>query len=146
MANVLTLLGKALLGPGGPGGRVIWTFKCVLSGSYVQGAAIGVPGETLAFNSALNPLKLARPKIPAGPPAARLPATDECEVINTLGGFTARLEQNAASPTPQNFALRIFQAGSGAVQPAELTAGAYPAALTDSNGFVIQVTAPLRYN
>jgi hypothetical protein len=145
VANVLTLTGKAGQGLGGPGGRMIFTFRCVLSGSYVQGAAIGVPGETLSFNTAANPNKLSRPKLP-GAPAGRLPGTNDCEVLNTLGGFTARVEQAATSPTQANFALRIFQAGSGAAQPAELTAGAYPAALTDANGFVIQVSVPIRYN
>lgn len=145
MANVLTLTNKSLQGVGGPGGKMIFTFRCVLSGSYVQGGGIGLPGETLAFNSAANPNKLARPKLP-GSPAGRLPGTNDFEVMNTLGGFTARVEQAAANPTQQNFALRIFQAGSGAAQPAELTAGAYPAALTDPNGFVINVIVPIRYN
>lgn len=121
-----------------------WEFFCQLSGSYVQGGAAGIPGETLNFNAALNPGKLGRAKIPSAP-AGRLPDFDDLEVINTLQGYQAVIERNATLPTPANFVLRIFTAGSGAAAPVELSAGAYPAALT-AKPVVIIVTAPSRYN
>lgn len=140
MANQLTLNEK----PQSISNVATWEFLCQLSGSYVQGAAVGVPGETLNFNAALNPNKLERAKIPAAP-AGRLPAFDDIEVVNTMQGYQAVVERNATLPTPANFVLRIFTAGSGNAAPVELSAGAYPAALT-ANAIVIIVTAPSRYN
>lgn len=126
--------------------KVIWKFSCTLSGSYAQGGAVGTPGETLNFNGAANPFKLARPKIP-GSPAGRLPANSDCQVTKVPAGYSATLERNASSPTPANFALRIFTAGSGAAAPAELGAGAYPAALSgDLLGITMEISAPLKYN
>lgn len=141
MANVLTFLNRRLNMPT----TVTKRFKCVLSGSYVNGGAIGVAGEVLSFNTALNPQIASRTKIPAGPPAARLPANTDIEVANVPNGYLAQVEQNAVLPTPNNFILRIFAAGSGNAAPVELSAGAYPAALT-SAPLVIEVNMPAKFN
>lgn len=140
MANVLTLNEK----PVSLSNVAQWEFFCQLSGSYVQGGAQGVPGETLNFNGALNPSKFERAKIPSAP-AGRLPDFDDIEVVNTLQGYQAVVERNATLPTAANFVLRIFTAGSGAAAPVELSAGAYPAGLT-AKPVVIVVTSPSRYN
>lgn len=139
MANVLTLVSKIILPH-----QVQWNFSCLLSGSYVSSNnTIGTPGETLNFNAALNPYKLGRPKIPAGPPAARLPTAQQCEVTNTINGFAGIVEPNATLPTPANFVLRLYTSGG-----TEMTAQAYSSsgALLLTEPFLIQITAPLRYN
>jgi hypothetical protein len=126
---------------------VIWEFLITLTGTYPnQSGAIGTPGETVNFNGASNPNKLARPKIPAGPPAARLPQTSDIKVLNAPAGYDAVVEQNAANPTPANFAMRVFAAGSGNAAPQELGTGAnYPATFANEP-WVVHVYAPLKYN
>lgn len=140
MANVLTFLNRRLNMPT----TVTKRFKCVLSGSYVQGLAIGVPGETLSFNTALNPGLAPRTKLPVSP-GGKLPSNTDIEVAGVPNGYSAQVEQNAVAPTANNYALRIFAAGSGAAAPVELAAGAYPAALTGAP-IIIEVNVPAKYN
>lgn len=140
MANALAFIGKRLY----IGANVVKRFTCTLSGNYAQGLAIGVAGETLAFNSASNTGKRARPRIPNGGPTGALPANTDVEVTQVPNGYSAQVEQNAVSPTAQNYVLRIFAAGSGNAAPVELGAGAYPAALTGAP-LEIEVTMPSKY-
>jgi hypothetical protein len=94
MANTLTLVSKLILPH-----AIQWNFTCLLSGSYTSSSnTIGTPGETLNFNAAANPYKLARPKIPAGPPAGRLPTALQVEVTNAVNGFNGICEPNATLP------------------------------------------------
>ena len=146
MANALALVRKRIIK-----NFVIWEFTCTLSGSYTaSGGVTGTPGETLNFNAATNTYKLARPKIPGlvNGSTSQLPKTGDIEVVSIPGGFTAQVEQNAVSPTPANYALRIFAGGSGAAAPAELTTATYAsqAPLILAEPIVIQVTAPLKFN
>lgn len=138
MANTLTLINKKR---SAGDNRVRFTFKCVVSGAYAQGGSIGTPGETLSFNTALNPTYIARPKLP-GAPAGKLPANSDIRITRCPDGYDALVEQNAASPTQANYALRIFGSGN-----TELGTGAYAAGLTaDTTGFLIDVDVPLKYN
>lgn len=141
MANVLTFIGRKLNMPT----TVTKRFSCQLSGSYTQGGGIGIPGEVLSFNTAAYTGRPARIKIPAGPPAGNLPLNTDFEVVSVPTGYSAQVERNATAPTPNNFVLRIFAAGSGNAAPVELSAGAYPAALT-SAPLVIEVLLPAKYN
>lgn len=137
MANALTLVGKTILPH-----EVVWRFTCQLSGSYTNSGAVGnvgTAGETLNFNGAANPNKLARPKIPSGPPAARLPLSSDIKLFLPLG-YDGEVEQNAVAPTPANFILRLFTTAG-----TELGNGGYSAALA-AYPFLIEVRAPLRYN
>jgi len=140
MANVLTFIGRKLNMPT----TVTKRFSCLLSGNYAQGLAIGVPGETLSFNTAKNPNFAARTKLPSSPGGV-LPATTDFEVVTCPNGYSAQVEKNAVAPTPNNYVLRIFAAGSGNAAPVELGAGAYPAALTGAP-IVIEVSMPAKYN
>lgn len=136
MANALAFIGKRIQ----ISNRIIKRFTCTLSGSYVQGLAIGVAGETLAFNSATNTVKGARPKIPNGGATGQLvPATD-IEVSAVPNGYAAQVELNAVSPTAANYVMRIFSSSG-----TELAAGAYPAGLTGAP-MVIEVAVPTKYN
>lgn len=141
MANALSFLGRRLF----LGTTVVKRFKCTLSGNYTSGGAIGVAGEILAFNSAANPNKAARIKIPNGGVTGQLPPNTDFEVTSVPNGYSAQVEQNATLPTAQNMILRIFAAGSGNAAPVELSAGAYPAALTGAP-IEIEVTIPSKYN
>lgn len=136
MANSVVLNRKIILK-----GFAIWEFLITLSGNYVNsGGVVGTPGESVNFNGATNPNMLARPKIPAGPPAGRLPATSDCNVMNAVAGFDAVVEQNAVNPTPANFAMRLFSSGGN-----EMAAGAYSAA-QKAEPYIVHVYAPLKYN
>ena len=141
MANTLTLVKKIILPH-----AAVFQFSCLLSGNYASsGGAIGVPGETLNFNGAANPNKIARPKIPTvmNGSLAALPATVDCEVMNSVGGFSGVVERNAVSPTAANFVLRLFTSGG-----TEMTAQAYNNSSANLlvEPFQIQITVPLRYN
>lgn len=125
---------------------IVKRYKVTLSGSYVNGGAIGTPGETLDFTSISNPGYASRVRLP-GPTGAPLQPNTSFKVI-CPGGFTAQVEQNAASPTNKNYALRIFGGGSGNAEPAELASGTYAsvgAALTASP-LIIEVVVPAKYN
>ena len=142
MANTITFLNKRRAA-----GDNIETFryKLALSGSYVNGGAIGTPGETLNFTSILNPSYAARPRLP-GPTGAPLTPNTRFRVI-CPGGFTGQVEQNATAPTNANYALRLFGGGSGNAQPTELSSGTYAsvgAALTASP-IIIEVDIPQKY-
>lgn len=141
MANVLTFLGSDRA----PGPFYIKRYQCVVSGSYVNGGAIGVPGETLSFNTSVNTALRARAKLPANG-AGRLPANADFRVVRNPEGYVGQIERNATSPTPNNFAMRIFAAGSGAANPVEIASGAYLAALiADPTGFIIEVRVAQKY-
>lgn len=136
MANTIVLNKKYLLPH-----VVIWEFLVTLSANYVSSNnTIGTPGETLNFNGASNPNYIARPKIPAGPPAGRLPGNNDVKVLNAVDGYDAIVEQNAANPTPANYVMRIFSSGN-----TELGAGAYSAA-QKAEPYIVQVSAPLKFN
>lgn len=142
MANALTYLRSDR----GVATYVSKVFTCALSANYANGGAIGVPGETLSFNTATVNGKPARPRIPnvLNNSTTPLPKNTDFEVF-TPNGYSAQVEQNAASPTAANYALRIFAAGSGNAAPVELASGAYPAALTAAP-IVIKVRIPLKYD
>jgi hypothetical protein len=143
MAGTLTLNNKYVLPH-----AVIWEFLFQpTAGNYTNGGAVGTAGETLNFNAALNPKKLARPKIPSviNGSTSALPKATDIKVENVVAGYTAIVEQNAVAPTASNFVLRIFAAGSGGTIPVELGTVAYTAPQL-LEPFVIQVAAPLRYN
>jgi hypothetical protein len=142
MANLLTYLRKQL----NVGTSIEKVFTCALSGNYANGGAIGVPGETLAFNLAAYTGRPARRFLPStqNGSTANLPKNTDFEVF-TPNGYTSQVEQNAANPTANNYALRIFVAGSGNAAPVELASGAYPAALTAAP-IVIKVRVPLKYD
>jgi hypothetical protein len=142
MANVITFLGNRILPR-----EVIKRFSVTFSGNYANGGAVGVPGETLNFNAALNPNKLARPKIPAGPPAARLPLPTSTETPANANGYTFQVEPNAVAPTPANFVGRFFAGGSGAANPAELASASYASyGITATTTFVVEFAVPAKYN
>lgn len=142
MANLLTYLRKEL----GAGTDPKKVFTCLLSGNYANGGAIGVPGEVLAFNSAAYTGRPARRFLPStvNGSTSALPKNTDFEVL-VPDGFSAQVEQNAANPTANNFALRVFVAGSGNADPVELATGAYPAGLTAAP-IVIKVRVPLKYD
>lgn len=144
MANTLTLLRKKRAA----GSNVVtYVFQCVLSGSYVSGGAIGTAGETLNFNSASNPRFLNRPKLPTAP-SASIPAATDIRITRVPGGFDAQIEKNAVLPTPSNYVLRLFGAGSGAAVPAELASGTYASVgplLVEATGLVIEVDVPSKF-
>ena len=122
-------------------------FTCAVSGSYAQGAAIGVAGETLNFTTAANPGYAARTKLPGvlNGSLGALPANTDFSV-DPLYGFTFQIERNAVSPNANNFVMRIFdtdgtECSSGtyaSVAAALVAAGAQP--------IVIKVRIPLKYD
>jgi hypothetical protein len=63
MANTIKFLGRRLGMSGSPG---VKRYAITVTGSYVQGAAVGVAGETLNFNAASNLGYRSRPRIPNG--------------------------------------------------------------------------------
>ena len=136
MSAQLTFLGNSV----GPH-EVVKRFSCQLAANYTNSGGagnVGTPGETISFNTALNPKFAARPRIPAGPPAARLPLNTDIKCYLPQG-YDAVVEMNAVAPTPNNYVLRIFTTSA-----TELAAGAYPAALL-LEPFLIEVRVPLRY-
>jgi hypothetical protein len=143
MANTLTFLGVYHNMPG----TAIKRYACTLSGSYANGGAVGTPGETLSFNTALNPNKLARPKlVGATPGSGRIPsvANGDFQVVNAPTGIIAQIENNAVSVggvvsvLPSNMVMRLFGGGSGAAEPAELASATYASyGLTLTNAIII---------
>jgi hypothetical protein len=144
MANVLTLLRKKRAA----GSNIItYVFQCVLSGSYVNGGAIGVAGEILNFNAAANPKFISRPKLPTAPSGKSPDATD-IRITRLPGGFDGQVEKNAVAPTPSNYIMRLYGAGSGAALPAELASNTYAnvgPALVEAAGIVIEVDVPSKF-
>ena len=143
MANTLTYLRKKK----SVGNYVTKVFQCALSLSYANGGAIGTPGETLAFNSALVPSYPERPRIPSTilGSTQQLPPNSAIRV-GPYSGFTFQVEQNATNPTAQNYALRIF-----ASDGTELSSGTYasvaPALVAAGfKGLTIEVDVPLKYD
>jgi len=141
MSNMLTFLGKQK----GAGSQVVKQYTCALSGSYANGGAIGVAGETLNFATALNPKYAARTKLPGAinGSIANLPA-NTAFTVPPLYGFTFAVERNAVSPNTTNYVLRIF-----ASDGTELASGTYAsvaAALVaaGAQAIVINVTVPLK--
>lgn len=120
MANALAFIGKRI----GVSNYIVKRFTATLSGSYANGGAIGVAGETITFNKASNTGYRARPKLPSGGAAGTLLATADFDVT-VQNGYTAQIEQNAAAPNANNYILRIFYGGSGNANPAELANGTY---------------------
>jgi hypothetical protein len=144
MANVLTYLRKR---KAAGDNFITKVFQCALSGSYLNGGAIGTPGETLNFSTALNPAYADRAKIPStlNGSTTSLPPNSAFRVL-PYSGFTFQVEQNAASPTNANYALRIF-----ASDGTELSSGTYAsvaAALTAAGfkGLTIEVDVPQKYD
>lgn len=142
MAVVITFLGNRILPR-----AVIKRYSIKFTtGSYVNGGAVGVPGETLNFNTALNPGFLSRPKLPTGPPAARLPTASDIETPNNVNGYTLQVEANATNPTPANFVGRLFAAGSGNANPVELAAASYASYGLTNAVFVVEFAVPAKYD
>lgn len=138
MSNVLSIIHKK---KAAGDNKLTFVFQCKLSGAYVKGGAVGVPGETLSFNTALNPGYISRPKIPNAP-AGRLPANADIRVVRAPDGYDALVEQNATSPTPNNFVMRLFSSGD-----TEIASGNYAAGVTgDTTGFIIEIDVPQKYD
>ena len=105
-ANTLTWLSNAHAA----GDNFVWKiYSVALSGSYVQGGAIGVKGEVLNFQTPLNPGYGARTKLPGVIRLAEfhrrttantdaLPASSAFEVPPVYG-YEFQIEQNAVNPT-----------------------------------------------
>lgn len=140
MAGTLTIIHKRKV----LGNKIPFVFQFIPSGSYLNSGAIGsvgVAGEVLAFNNALNPAKIARPKIPSGVTATLL-ATADFTIESIPAGYTARVEKNAANPTANNYILRFFTAAG-----TELSSAPYPAALSgDATGVIIVAQVPYKYD
>lgn len=115
-------------------------FSVTVSGSYTQSSGIGTPGETLAMNSASVSGKPARPKLPStmNGSTANLVPNSAIRVVRGPAGYDALVEQNATSPTAQNYVLRIFASGGS-----ELSSGGYPGAVSgDTTGFIVEFDVP----
>lgn len=141
MANQLTFLRKK---KAAGDSYITKVFQCALSASYVQSSGIGTAGETLNFNAALNPGYAARTKLPGvilGSTDALPPNT--AFRVTPYSGFTAQVEQNATSPTPNNYVLRIF-----ASDGTELASGTYASVAPDLllAPLVIEVDVPQKYD
>jgi hypothetical protein len=95
-------------------------FTFVPSGNYTAGGAIGVAGETLNFETALNPTGLRRHTL------GGTFDVNDFEVYRCPSGYDAVLEANAVNPGFTNVVLRFFTSGG-----TELTGAptAYPAGL-----------------
>lgn len=138
MSATLTLLRKKR----GVKTTITYEYQCVLSGSYTNSGAVGnvgTPGETLNFAAALNPNKIARPKLPSGP-AGKLPANTDFRITRIPAGYDGQVEQNATAPTTANFVLRLFTTAA-----TELSGAGYPAGLTEATGLIIEVDVPSKY-
>lgn len=139
MSNTVTIVDKY---KAAGGNKVVKVFKILVSGSYLTSTTIGVAGETINFNAALNPNKIARPKIPStilGSTANLVPSS-QIKVVRAPDGYDAIIEQNAVSPTGSNYVMRIFTSGDTA-----LGSGAYAAGVTaDTTGFIVEVVVPLK--
>jgi hypothetical protein len=140
MSNTITYLRSKRAA----GGIVTKVFSVTVSGSYTQSSGIGTPGETLAMNSAAVSGKPARPKIPStlNGSTSSLIANNAIRVSRNPDGYEGLVEQNASSPTAQNYVLRIFTNGN-----AELGSGTYPANLSgDTTGFIVEFDVSLKYD
>jgi hypothetical protein len=131
-------------------------YSVALSGSYVQGGAIGVKGEVLNFQTPLNPGYGARTKLPGviGLPNSTggttantdaLPASSAFEVPPVYG-YEFQIEQNATNPTNANYIMRIFSTGG-----TELASGTYASVAADlvaagAQPIIIKVRVPAKYN
>jgi hypothetical protein len=131
-------------------------YQVALSGSYTNGGAIGVKGEVLNFQAALNPGYGARAKLPGvmGLPNSTggttnntdaLPANSAFEVPPVYG-YEFQIEQNATSPTTLNYIMRIFTTGG-----TELSSGAYSSVAPDlvavgAQPIIVKVRVPAKYN
>lgn len=152
-ANTLTWLSNQRAA----GENVIYKiYSVALSGSYVQGGAIGVKGEVLNFQTPLNPGYGARTKLPGviGLPNSTggttantdaLPANSAFEVPPVYG-YEFQIEQNAANPTNANYIMRIFSTGG-----TELASGTYASVAADlvaagAQPIIIKVRVPAKYN
>jgi hypothetical protein len=93
-------------------------FTFVPSGSYAAGGAVGVAGETLNFETALNPNGLRRHTL------AGTFDVNDFEIYREPAGYAAVLEANAVSPGFTNVVLRFFTTAA-----TELSSAAYPAGL-----------------
>lgn len=130
------------------GENVVWKiFSVTLSGSYVQGGAIGVKGEVLNFSAALNPGYGARAKLPGAINGSNgpLPANTAFEVPPVYG-YEFQIEQNAVNPTTANYIMRIFSTGG-----TELASGTYASVAANlvqagAQPIIIKVRVPAKYN
>lgn len=141
MPNAITFLRNKR---GAGNNFVTKVFGIIVSGSYTQSSGIGTAGETLAMNSAAVIGKPARPKLPStlNGSTSNLIPNNSIKVVRAPAGYDALVEQNATSPTAQNYVLRIFTSGG-----TELSGGSYPAAITgDTTGFIVEFDVPLKSN
>jgi hypothetical protein len=152
-ANTLTWLSNQRAA----GENVVYKiYSVALSGSYIQGGAIGVKGEVLNFQTPLNPGYGARTKLPGvlGLPNSTggttantdaLPASSAFEVPPVYG-YEFQIEQNAVNPTNANYIMRIFSTGG-----TELASGLYSSVAADlvavgAQPIIIKVRVPAKYN
>jgi hypothetical protein len=143
-ANTLTWLSNQRAA----GENVVYKiFSVALSGSYIQGGAVGVKGEVLNFSTALNPGYGARAKLPGviNGSTDALPTNTAFEVPPVYG-YEFQVEQNAVSPTTANYIMRIFTTGG-----TELASGTYASVAPDltavgAQPIIIKVRVPAKYN
>lgn len=137
MANTVTIIDKKRAAGGN---RITYVFKILPTGTYLTSATMGVAGETIAFNNALNPKLIVRPKLPTNA-AGVLPPNSAIRVTRTPDGYDALVEQNATAPVPNNYVLRLFSSGDTA-----LGSGAYAAAfVADTTGIIVEIDVPQKY-
>lgn len=127
MAVVLTLVSSALTGDG-ERKHIEKVYSLAFSGNY---SGNGTTGE--AFNPQTDPVNTAwLPR--AG--WARNPVRGE--VLNQPDGYVLRIQP---STTFAGWGLRLYQ-GNGVAALAELSNGAYPAAITNDTSLRIKLVAP----
>lgn len=120
MTIALALLSVELVG-----NRVERTYTVTASGSYANS---GTTGDLANPNSATNPNNLARSKFSNVP--------DQFSVCNHPAGYVMIIHQGATFAT---FGLRFFQSDDAVDALDEISDGAYPAGITDSDGAPLQI-------
>lgn len=130
------------------GENIIWKiYSVALSGSYTQSTGIGTPGETLNFQTPLNPGYGARTKLPGVINGSNdaLPTASQFEVPPVYG-YEFQIEQNKTNPTTANYVMRIFTTGG-----TELASGTYAGVAADlvaagAQPIIVKCRVPAKYN
>ncbi len=137
MANTVTILDKKRAAGGN---KMTFVYQILVTLAYVTSVTVGVPGETINFQTASNPKKIARGKLPGGP-AGVLPPNTAIRVTRAPDGYDALVEQNAVAPTTANYVMRLFTSGDTALGSGNYAAGI----LADTTGFIVEVDVPQKY-
>ena len=143
-ANTLTWLSNQRAA----GDNIVWKiYSIALSHSYAQSTGIGTTGETLNFQTPLNPGYGARTKLPGviNGSTDALPTASQFEVPPVYG-FTFKVEQNKTNPTTANYVMRIFTSDG-----TELASGTYASVAADlvaagAQPIIVKCRVPAKYN